>query len=493
MNQKLGKIVGLSKSDFDFYMKEGEISARKASLIPIYKFGDEMALSSVILSSLRLIREFRKEILTVAKMARGGTVFVYNEVVFKQYPDSRVDGMLLVVSGGIIKDAAIFEMKNGNNELDQAQIDKYVDLAKKCNIPRLITISNQFVSDPLQSPVNIRNTNSFAAYHFSWTYLLTVAHILLFDNETNIADQDQVEIMKEVVRYLEEKKSGVCGFTQMKPGWKTVVEKINSGSSLKIGDTDVEDTIVSWFQEEKDLSLILSRKLGLLVQSGENRYKGKLKNRIEDTKKSLLLKYYLSSVLRVKGAVSDIRISAFFKQRIVTLSVSLLAPRNKKTRGQISWIMRQLENCQKRGGNEFDAVKDEIKIDVLYKNTSKYDRMGLRSIESIYDDIKGREIKEFRVVQIKDFGKNFASRNKFVDTIELMLEKYYKAIVQHLVKWEPPAPKIRDQKTDGPIPDKNEEDSEIDGKTDEHDEHEKYDKVEVGIEHNDNNDWPDAF
>ena len=43
--------------------------------------------------------------------------------------------------------------------------------------------SNEFVSDSKESPVQkIKTPKKFQLYHFSWTYLLTVAHILLFDN-----------------------------------------------------------------------------------------------------------------------------------------------------------------------------------------------------------------------------------------------------------------------------------------------------------------------
>ena len=42
--------------------------------------------------------------------------------------------------------------------------------------------------------------------------------------------------MKEVVAYLEEPKSGVLGFTQMKPGWTEVASKISDGAA---GDVDI--------------------------------------------------------------------------------------------------------------------------------------------------------------------------------------------------------------------------------------------------------------
>ena len=67
---------------------------------------------------------------------------------FSQFSDSRVDGLLLIVKSGIIKDAAILEMKNGRDMLEKEQIERYQEAAKEYSIPKLITISNQFVSEP---------------------------------------------------------------------------------------------------------------------------------------------------------------------------------------------------------------------------------------------------------------------------------------------------------------------------------------------------------
>ena len=444
MDKKSIQIKDLEKSKFDEFIKKGGINLKEARLIPIIKPGDEMALTSVILSSIRLIKEFRRMLFTDTKISKGGHIFAYNEVVFSQFPNSRVDGLLLTVKGGTIKDAAILEMKNGANDLDQAQIERYLKIAKAYNIPKLITVSNQFVSEPTQSPVNIKSSKQVQLYHFSWSYLLTLAHILLFDNELNIVDKDQVETMREVVSYLENDKSGVCGFHLMKPGWKEVVEKINSGSQLKLSDPDLHDAVISWQQEEKDLALILSRNLGVFVNSGESKYRGDLKARIDDDKRKLIDKSLclLTSNFRVKGAVSDIKIEALFEKRTIEMSVTLKAPQDKKLKGQLNWIKHQLDNCKKKNKEKFQKIQNEVLIEIILKNTSRTERVNLDTIDDIYDEIRDREVKEFRVLNIKDLGKKFSSCRKFVETIETMLINYYSSIIQFLSKWAELAPKI---------------------------------------------------
>ena len=114
-HKKVGKLIGLKKSDFNDLIKAKEITLRKPRLIPVYKLGDEMALTSVLLASLRLVKEFKESILSEAKMQKGGTLYVYSEVEFKEFPDSRIDGLILIVKAGTIRDAAIIEVKNGKN------------------------------------------------------------------------------------------------------------------------------------------------------------------------------------------------------------------------------------------------------------------------------------------------------------------------------------------------------------------------------------------
>ncbi|MEJ2325030.1 MAG: hypothetical protein P8Y77_09655, partial [Nitrospirota bacterium] len=337
--------------------------------------------------------------------------------------------------------------------LTKEQLERYQAISKEYAIPKIITVSNQFVSEPTQCPIVIKPVKDVGLIHFSWSYLLTIAHVLLFKNDMNIEDEDQVEIMREVVRYLEDKKSGVFGFHQMKNGWSDVIEKINTGSILKSDDRDVCDAVVSWQQEEKDMALILSRSLGVLVESGERKYKGNISARLSDDKNSVIDKKMLSSILRVKDAVSDIRITGLLEKRTVEMFVSLQAPHDKTTRGQLGWIRRQLENCKKRNEEGFKKLQANLYIDIRIKNSRIPVRMSIQSFDDIYEEVRDKELLEFKVLYIKDFGRKFASPKKFVEVMEQMLLDFYSIIIQHLSKWEPSAPKmVKPAEEEHPVP-----------------------------------------
>ena len=244
MNKKPTKFIGMKYSDFKKLVKSGqELHLQTARLIPFYKPGDEMALTSILLSGLCLIKELRKSLFKSINVPFSGVVHVFTEVEFSLYEKKRIDGLILIVRGKKIVDAVLIEVKNKNNDLKLDQMAGYLDIAKGYKIPKILTISNQFVNFPTQSPINLKTPKNISLYHFSWSYILTVAHILLIDNETNIASLDQIEIMEEIVNYFESPKSGVVGFQQMKPGWTEVAHKINAGPSLKKNDKSVDETV----------------------------------------------------------------------------------------------------------------------------------------------------------------------------------------------------------------------------------------------------------
>lgn len=450
---KLTKLVGSTKQDFDACISNGSVTLRRARLIPVTKPGDEVGLTSVMLSAAKLVEEFRSLIFADLKMGQGGQIYVYTEVTFPEYPESRIDGLVLLVRGKKIKDAALWEMKNGNSTLEKEQVERYLKVAKTYGIPRLVTVSNQFVSAPTQSPLTAKIPKGVDLFHFSWSYLLTLSHILLAEKDLRIEDEDQIQIMKEVVNYLEHKKSGTSGFHQMKKGWSSVIEQINSGARLRVKDTAVAETIESWHQEEQDVALILSRNLGLLVESGVKKHRHNLQGRLEKDTKQLIDKNTLSSTYRIRGAVSDLVIEAHFKRRIIEMYVSLLPPKTKRVKGQLGWLTRQLAQCEKKSPNQYEMVGSGLIVEVWVKNARTAERAPVGQSDELLEHLKGREIREFRVIHFEDFGKAFSSRVKFVERLEQMALSFYSGVVQHLTNWEPPAPKIvkaMPKKDDGP-------------------------------------------
>jgi hypothetical protein len=441
--KKPTKIIGMNIDNFrSLVNNKEEIILRPARLIPFYKPGDEMSLTSIFLAGLRLIKEFRELVFKSINVSKSGNILVFTEVEFLLFDNKRIDGLLLVVRGKKILEAVILEMKNKNNPIDEVQISSYVEIAKAYGVSKIVTVSNQFVSQPTQSPISLRLPKSVEMYHLSWSYILTIAHILLFKNDNNIADEDQVEIMKEIVKYFENEKSGVIGFTQMRAGWTELIQKMNTGALIKLDDDCLSDTITGWLEEERDMALILSRELGLLVESVKTKFKNDLVKRIEYEKRELIKTKSIQSILRVNGAVSDIEVSPNFERRNIRMGVNLLAPQDKGIRGQISWLKNQINRLEKKNFEGFNSIKDEIIIEINLKFSNTPILVGIDELDDIYFSYKDKQVKNFNVLQIKYLGKKIEGRKVIIDIIEGMLLNYYEVIIQHLKKWQKPAPKI---------------------------------------------------
>ncbi|MCH7497890.1 MAG: hypothetical protein IH971_08570 [Candidatus Marinimicrobia bacterium] len=443
MSRKPTKLIGLSLSALDSLLLAGqELNLQPARLIPFHKPGDELALASIFLSALRLVKEFRNHIFQTIGLSRSNRILIYTEAEFLLFDKKRIDGLILVIRANTIIDAVLIEVKNKHVELDSEQIQHYVNIAKEYGIPKLLTISNQFVSFPTQSPINIKTPKYVSTYHISWSYLLTIAHILLTENENNIASADQVEIMREVVEYFESGNSGILGFTQMKPGWVELTQKANAGTALKLTDSFVEETVSSWLQEERDIALILSRELGLLVRSGQRKFKSDLSDRINYEKKKLVSKKLLESSLHIEGTASPLQIRAYFDRKNIEMSSTLSAPQDKKTRGQISWIRNQLRQAEKKNPQLFAHLAPDLLIEIHLKFVKDPLRVHVGDLDMAAESIGSREIKGFSILYLKYLGRKFESRKGIVAIIEKTVIEYYQGILQHLKRWEKPAPQI---------------------------------------------------
>lgn len=442
VKKKLSKIVGLKKHEFNEFIRQKDISVVRTRLIPLQKAGDEIALTSVLLSGIRLVDEYRGYIFSQLGLRKGGKAYFYTEVAFKEFPEARIDGMILVVSAGKIKDAAIMEIKNGRDKLTKAQIEKYQMIARRYSIGKFFTVSNEFVTEPSQTPVAIRKLKSLDMFHFSWSYLLTVAHLFLYKNNMNISDEDQIEIMREVVQYLESEKVGVLGFQKMAPEWTVIADKVTKREQLSQSSAEIVETVRSWQQQERDMALRLSRKIGSLVECGSSRFKGDLQSRLENDIRSLASSGVVSSVFRVRGAASDIRTDLFFDKRTIEMNAVLRAPEEKTLKGKLGWLKRQFDTAIKKSPSAFSKTSKHLLLEIGVKGSRRRDRVSLSQFESVYDTHKGCDLREFKIILIRDLGSRFSSATQFVKHSDEMLSDFYEAVVQHLTKWEPLSPKV---------------------------------------------------
>jgi hypothetical protein len=220
-------------------------------------------------------------------------------------------------------------------------------------------------------------------------------------------------------------------------GWKNVSNDIRAKVPINKNSEDLENAINSWYQEEADIALILSRNLGVMAKTP-------LRNDItlKRDKTKLIKDYSLSGQVSVKDAVSDIKILVDFERRSVSLKNSVLPPNNIGTVARVSWIKKQIENCKKAEPVIFNKINDKVWIEADIKFARENLKVNFNEIEELYELSKGKEIQRFYVSVMDGFGAKFASEKGFVTLFEELVLNYYEGITQNLKNWSKPAPKL---------------------------------------------------
>ncbi|MCH7928062.1 MAG: hypothetical protein IID03_08790 [Candidatus Dadabacteria bacterium] len=127
-------------------------SGQRARLIPVVKDSKkEERSTSALLATFRVVPSYAEKVLSNVgvSITTRSKISCYTEISFKskdkKYP--RPDGLIIVTTGS--KNwSAIVESKIDNNDLNQEQIEQYIDIAKENGIDALITISNQLLQCP---------------------------------------------------------------------------------------------------------------------------------------------------------------------------------------------------------------------------------------------------------------------------------------------------------------------------------------------------------
>ena len=174
-----------------------------ARLIPVSGINgsdeQERRGSSALLAVLASVKEFGRAI-TVPLGAPAGTIETFIEVPF-QLGDRTVrpDGVIRVSRGKQVW-TALVEVKTGRNDLQAAQLEAYLDVAREQQFDVVFTISNQLVGAPGEHPTEVdkKRLRKVNLLHMSWSQIHTEAVIQRVNR--SVADPDQAWILAELIR-----------------------------------------------------------------------------------------------------------------------------------------------------------------------------------------------------------------------------------------------------------------------------------------------------
>ncbi|GGY07815.1 hypothetical protein GCM10007160_39030 [Litchfieldella qijiaojingensis] len=423
------------------YAKRGEV----ARLIPVVTDTNrEQRAASVLLAALRGVHEFRQTMLGSLGLRVGNraTLDAWTEVALEAEPEApksdRPDG-LIVLHTGRKQWSALIEAKIGNAEIGEEQLKHYLQQAKKNKIDAVITITNQFVAMPSHHPVKVSKTllKGVELYHWSWMYAVTQATLLLESGE--IESPDQKFLLEEVLRYLGHESSGISRFDSMNREWKEVVSKVKSGAVLGKNTEEVENTVSSWHQEQRDLCLVMSRKLGRPVKLKlPKAHRTDPVQRLKDDCDVLAKDKKLTCCLEVPDAATDLEVVADLTKRTIVCSMRLGAPQDKKrSTARVNWLSRQLTK----------AEPDSMFVKAIRPGRAEESQAPLSQVlgdaEALDTPSTNVVPSAFEVFYMADLAHRFSGNKIFIEELEKAVPHFYQQVGQRLRAWVAPPPKLQ--------------------------------------------------
>jgi hypothetical protein len=293
---------------------------------------------------MRAVPEFGRSLLSEVGAPRG-RISTYSEVRLAD-----VDGKVSIPDGAIVVEwgkkvwTALLEVKTGTAELAEEQITRYIDLARANGFDAVLTLSNQLTAAAEESPVRVSKAKlkKVELRHLSWWAVITEA--VVQHRHRGVSDPDQAWILGELIAYLDHEGSGASGFEDMGSEWVGVRDAARN-QTLRAADPQARAVAERWEQLLGYVALGLGQDLGGEVSVTRRRNQPK-DERMTELVHALAQHGTLSGGLRVPNAVGPIVVDADLRARRVTTSVRLAAPADKRARGRIGWLLRQLKHAR---------------------------------------------------------------------------------------------------------------------------------------------------
>jgi hypothetical protein len=299
----------------------------------------------------------------------------------------------------------------------------------------VLSISNQYVTSSSEYPIDVdrRKLRKVALHHWSWIDVLTEA--VVQKEHRGVSDPDQAYILNELIRYLSDSRSGAVALDSMGPSWT----KVRDGArehTLRKGDADVEAVAARWDDLIRYLGLELTKELGRDVKqflAKEERTPSARQSALRD---SLSSDGQLHAALQIPNVAGLLEVLADLRSRQISISTRIDAPKEDRSRGRVSWLLRQLQSAP-------DGLKIEARV-ARMSNTLAASLSDARQTPEVLYPEAGREIREFALSLTRNMGlKRDASKGSFIESVISTTTEFYANVLQNLRAWKAPPPKLR--------------------------------------------------
>ena len=419
-----------------------------ARLIPITSASgveaQERNAASALLAVMASVKEFGRAVLRPMG-APAGTIQTYVETPFVlDEKKVRPDGLITVSRAGKTW-VALVETKVGASSLEADQMHAYLDICREHGFDAVLSVSNHYVTASSSYPIEVdkRRLRKVALVHRSWVDVLTEA--VVQKEHRGVSDPDQAYILGELIRYLSDPRSGVVTFNNMGSGWTKVKDGARA-QTLRKNDAEVADVAARWDDLIRYLCLHLTMELGRDVKPSLTKVESSPTARLSSLKESLATRGILYGSIAIPDVAGTVNITADIRARQITFGSEIDAPREGRSKGRVSWLVRQLKEAP-----------DDVRIEARIARSQATLAGSLGEIRSQPDGIippSDKEIRGFDVALARNMGlKRDASKGSFIETVIAGTEDFYRTVLQDLRRWKPTPPKLKPKEPevmDGP-------------------------------------------
>jgi hypothetical protein len=418
-----------------------------ARLIPISSASgveaQERRAASALLAVIGAVSEFGRALLKPLG-APAGRMETFIEVPFKSNGRSmRPDGIISVTRGSKTW-TAIVETKTAQNPLLTDQIDAYLDLARELEFNAVLSISNHYVTSSTEYPIEIdrrklgKGKSRLGLHHWSWIDVLTEA--VVQKEHRGVSDPDQAYILGELIRYLSDPRSGVVTLDSMGPSWTSVRDGAREGR-LRRNDKEVGDIAARWDDLVRYLGLDLTQDLGQEVRQVLPKEERDPQARQLALREALASSGRLYTSLQVPHVPGPLDITADLRSRQIIVSTRIDAPKEGRSRGRVSWLLRQLTDAP-------EGVVIEVKASRRGEAHAAPLSQARVTPEVLYPE-GNREVRHFVLSLTRNMGmKRSGVQGSFIDSVMSTTKDFYGEVVQGLRAWKAPPPKLKKQPED---------------------------------------------
>ena len=203
---------------------------------------------------------------------------------------------------------------------------------------------------------------------------------------------------------------------------------------FKRSSPEIEKTVASWLQEERDVCLRLSRLTGEYVGIRGLTRKNRTDpaHRLRNACEALVESKELRSTFSIPNAADEIEVIADLKSRTISCSMSLNAPLDRKrATSRINWLRQQLRGVD----------SENVRIKAFWPGRALPTQASLLEVRadaaSLGHDRRGMVPHGFEVLMITDVAGRFSGRRTFIEDLERAVPEFYDKVGQHLRRWTP--------------------------------------------------------